>query len=605
MVESLKHRGPDHQQIHLTDRFGAGHTRLSLLDPQPRSHQPFVEDQHVLIYNGEIYNYPALRSELEQDGIAFSTTSDTEVLFRALLHWGVEDVVKKCDGMFAFAFYHAEQRELILVRDRLGIKPLYYAYHQGTLYFASEIKAILATGCSFAIDPIHTLQAPLGNLERTNRATAFQDIYHLQAGTLLRIPADHPTQGRLEHWFRTTDWIDESYYRELDRAAPAEIQERFQQLFSNAIESTLLADAGMGALVSGGVDSALCAAQAHRHRPINLYSANVVGPMSELEQAKKTARHLDTSIRHVDYHHQDFLRHLTQITWHYEAPLAINFNGVPFSQVAGLASQSGDKAVLTGEGSDELFLGYPKLLTRRYDTLLRGPINALQKAYELVPPLARYVKSSPSIEMLRELVTQCSGIEAARYDKAQKDAFSFLGSPKKVEDQARSLNLLRSSLIPLLWRNDRMGMMQGIESRFPFLDEAVVRFAINLPVRYKTGRSHRFGNWKHPFLVDKQIVRHLAATCLPQSIAYQSKIGFPITSPAKIPFPIEFFRHGFWHDFTRLDDDGLSLLHSRANANLRYRLAATEIWGRLFVRREPLEQVQEFVLRHWPRTATS
>ena len=354
----------------------------------------------------------------------------------------------------------------------------------------------------------------------------------------------------------------------------------------------LIADAGMGSFVSGGIDSSLISWMGQNVRNISLYTSNVKGRFSEIEDAKLLAEHLKGKIHVHDFDPHLFITEWTKTTWFYDSPIVVHPSSVPFQYIAALTRLNEDKAVLTGEGSDELFLGYPRLLTRKYDALIKFPQDLITSVYKKIPGLIRYLNLNNS-DYFGDIGKMSFDYERKAKEKRYRDRFSFLRGTDNFEAQTRSPTMVDTGLHSLLWRNDRMGMMHSIESRFPFLGDEVMKFAINLPVKYKIGRSARFHNWKHPFLIDKAIVRRLGAKYLPDRLVNKKKDGFPMYGLMYMKLDEGFFRNGFWQQQMEMTDEAVSYMYQHVEPYLLAKLASVEIWGRLFYWKESQDAVNE------------
>lgn len=502
MGETIHHRGPDHTGYYFDPHAGFVHNRLSLVDISSNGNQPFVDDRHVLLFNGEIYNHAQLR-ERHLGDISFISTSDTETLFHLLSRFGVRRTAEMIHGMFAFAWYDRQRSEISLVRDRIGIKPLFYMLRSGQLVFGSEQKAL---SCHFDLqaDRLLVMSSTLGEIEYNRTHTPFTDLHQLEPGGILHFGADGALST--ERYFRITDLVDKHFHGELDAMPYDSVEKEFERLLCRSVDSMMMSDVGMGSFISGGLDSSLITAIAARSQPITLYTANVVGRFSELDACRTVASHIGQTLHVYDYETGYFIRDLVRTTWHYESPITVHGSALPFNGVAGLARRTGTKAVITGEGSDELFLGYPRLLTRKFDRLLRLPYTIFDGLYAKVPGLTKYLnlkKHNYSNDLLYMPFIGDRKGDAIEYE----EAYSFIADRKRASDQALTLEMLGRGLHSLLWRNDRVGMMHSIESRFPFLDEDLLRFAANLPVRMKIGVTGSLHNVKHPFRMDKKVVR--------------------------------------------------------------------------------------------------
>lgn len=594
------HRGPDHFATWMAPEapVGLAHNRLSLLDLSPAGHQPFLLEGNALVYNGELYDFREQRARLLAAGAVLRSTSDTEVLLHLLVRHGVPETLRRIRGMFAFAFWEAATRRLFLARDRMGIKPLFYWRRPGgELLFASEMKALLAAGLP-ELDAVKVFYSPLGVLEKARVATAFRGLRQVEPGTF--VVAEAGKEPRAETYFRLTDLAAEGTWRRLEAARPEAVLEEFSALFGAATSSMRVADAPMGAFVSGGVDSGLIAARAvrdgegERMQPLSLFTADVAGPMSETAQARELARRLGQPLHESRFSSDDFLASWVATTWHYESPVVVHTNGAPLAAVARLARDHGVKAVLTGEGADEAFLGYPPQLAARYDRWLRLPYRLLDRVYGLAPPLQRFLTQTDARGLADELETLAQNLERQTLRREGLDRLAFVPAAQRRELYL-SYQLLSEGLLSLLWRNDRMGMSAGIEARFPFLDENLLSFALNLPGRYKIARTLAVHNWKHPFLVDKALLRRLAARELPRGAAYRVKNGFPSFGLRQLEIGRPFLAGGFWQQALGLSDAQLETLVLEAAPYNLARYAAVDLWGRLFVLGESREALEEHV----------
>lgn len=595
MGRTMSHRGPDNFGTVRTEHFAAAHNRLSLIDLSSAANQPFCSDEHILVYNGEIYNFRSIRERLEREkGLLFETSSDTEVLFKSLIHDGVAECLRQIRGMFAFAFYDRVRRELWIARDRLGIKPLYFAEKGGKFYFSSEMKA-LASALGIGPDPIRTLFSVTGIAERSSEYSVFKGIYPVKPGTFHKVVSGS-SAGVVESYYDPVDEFDRNYRGDLSRSSHAEIAGEFERLFESSVEAMLVSDAPLGTFVSGGIDSSLISAVARKYYPdLKLFSANVVGPGSEIEDARRLAGHIDAELFEYRFEPEMLLRDWAEVTYFYECPIVVHANAIPFANVAKLAREKNVKAVLTGEGADELFIGYPRLLAGRYERLAAAPVNAMMALYGFIPRVKDFLfprAARNSTTFVRELV---QGFEMDRHGDRIALKMNGIGGRHSGEEM-HTLRMLRDHLATLLHRNDRMGMMASIEARFPFLDENLVRFAINLPVKFKIGRTYRPHNYKHPFLVDKWVVRKMAEKLLPAPIVKKKKKGFPMTGLKSVRFEPGFFRDGWVSENLDLHGESISYMLSTQDPYFVGKLASVEVFGRIFGNGDSIEAVGEHVL---------
>ncbi|QQS42014.1 MAG: asparagine synthase (glutamine-hydrolyzing) [Acidobacteriota bacterium] len=595
MGELMRHRGPDNFGCAKLGKVAMAHNRLSLLDLSDAANQPFRTDRYLLAYNGEIYNFRQIRKRLEEEkGIRLSTTSDTEVLFQSLIVDGIDKCLTQLRGMFAFAFYDAEKDRLILARDRMGIKPLYYFENAGTLYWASEIKAI-ASVLNLKPDPVRTLFAVNNLAEKSTEFTLFSGLRSVNPGSYVEFRSGGAP--RAVRYYDVVEEFDPLYYKELDARPRAEIVSEFDNKFAASVESMLVSDVPVGAFVSGGIDSSLISAIAARKNPeIKLFTANVVGKYSEFPDVEILSKHINCEVFESRFEPEMMLRDWVDVTYHYDCPLVIHVNSIPFSNVARLARDSGVKAVLTGEGADELFLGYPRLLTERYQSAAAFPVNLVKSLYRISPKLHEFLfprNGATPVAFINKLV---QGFELEQLEDNAAKVLSFLG-PKQRREQFMTIKMIREHLVTLLHRNDRMGMMSSIEARFPFLDEDIVRFAINLPSKFKIGRSARFHNYKHPFLIDKWIVRRTAEKYLPKEIVTKKKFGFPMYGHKFLNIRSGFFVNGWVAESLDLNRSVQEFLTETQDPYLIAKLASVDIFGRLFYNGQSREEVKEHVFR--------
>jgi asparagine synthase (glutamine-hydrolysing) len=591
----MNHRGPDNFGCVNGGKVVMTHNRLSLLDLSNAANQPYRNDRYSLVYNGEIYNFKQIRRRLENEyKVEFKTTSDTEVLFYSLIHDGIHECLRGLRGMFAFAFYDRNGDELWLARDRMGIKPLYYYQDADNFYWASEIKA-LAKSLALPLDCARTLLSINNNAEKSIEYTLFKGVRSVKPGCYVKIDARHRMQEFV--YYDVLDDIDKDYYEDLDKQPTASVLSTFETLFTKSVEDMLVSDAPVGAFVSGGVDSSLISAiAAERAADAKLFTANVVGKYSEFSDAQLLSKHINKKIYDYKFKPEMLLRDWADVTYFYECPIVIHVNSIPFSNVARLAHDYGVKAVLTGEGADELFLGYPRLLTKRYQDVLSFPINVLKSLYKFVPDLHDYLFPETKRMPLFFINNLIQGFESERLEEETNEKLNFLSDAMR-EEQYLTIGMLRGHLTTLLYRNDRMGMMSSIEARFPFLDEDIIKFAINLPAKYKIGRSSRFHNYKHPFLIDKWIVRKMAEKYLPMQIAMKKKNGFPMFGHKFVRIKNGFFENGWFAENLGLNNDTQNFFLKSQDPYFIAKLASVEIFGRIFDLGQSPETVKNHVLK--------
>ena len=608
----LHHRGPDHQEIYVDEGIGLAHTRLSLLDLNPRSNQPFWDRQgrYCPVYNGEIYNYRELRSELEEQGIEFKTTSDTEVLLECLIHHGVKATLPRLDGMFAFALYDRHERLLTVARDRFGIKPLYVYDQQDSFVFASEIAA-MRPWIRFEPDLLSISSYLQGQQGPAKGFSFFKHIKIVAPGSL--IPVQRGGHAHYSRFFSLGDFWNAGEVERLKQLKPSQVVDEVEETLLKSVKTQLLADAPVGALCSGGVDSSIVVAMACRfHNNLAIFHADVVGRDSEHDAAAALAKHLRLDLKTVEVVDQDSIETMPEVMAHYGYPFTIHPNSVPFLMVSRLVRSNGVKAILTGEGSDECYIGYrwaifdlrdfirglPRrtyhmfpglielLLRRKYRGLI-SEVRANLKPHKLYKP-ASYV-SVPSLQdrFEREL----------EYDEIRSHIQRITGRPVDYKEMT-CLDLMSYPLGTLLHRNDCLGMAASIESRFPFLDSRLVKLAVNIPYQYKVRFSPTVLEPEHLFLRDKWVLRKVADRYLPAVLSQRKKRGFPTSAHSRMDIPTEFFEESFVADLFDLDRRAIRYLIDHADGGLKRRLLHLEVWAHVCLHDAPRNKILAKLRNH-------
>jgi asparagine synthase (glutamine-hydrolysing) len=593
LTGELAHRGPDDNGWVIRGPVGLAATRLAIVDLTDAGHQPMADERCALAYNGEIYNHGALRADLEREGVRFRGHSDTEVLFELLHHRGVEATLPALRGMFAFSWWDGEH--LYLARDRFGIKPLVWSRHREGIAWASESRALRAV-LPLRPDRLQTVFAFLSLGDRSGERTMFAGVEQVPPGHYLRVDRDGHVDRR--RWHTLAAEVDEAYFTELEALPFADLVTRFDGLLRDAVDETLMADTPMGVFVSGGVDSALLAHHAVADGGDHLLmAADVTRPRSEAGAARLVAQALGRPLELTRFEPPDLLEQWAPATLAYEVPLVTHMNSLPFGALARAARARGVKPVLTGEGADELFFGYTETVFRPFRSVLRAPIVAIDRLYASVPGLAKRVLPELRNARERQLAAISEGYEQARLSEEALDAFAFLG-PRRAARHAAVLDLVGGHLLSLLHRNDRMGMAASIESRFPYLGEDLVRFALNLPISAKLRWRGRVHNRKHPFLWDKAVLRSAAARHLPTSIADRPKDGFPTVGHPHLMVTPAYFEGGWVSEELRLTQSRIERICTMEPSLVAPRLASIDVFGRLFGHEESVAAVTERIQRH-------
>jgi asparagine synthase (glutamine-hydrolysing) len=541
MRDVIAHRGPDDAGLFVDDQAALGHRRLSIVD-LAAGHQPLANetDQIWIVFNGEIYNHASVRLELEAAGHKYKTRSDTETIVHAYEEWG-DACVDHLRGMFAFAIWDAPRRRLLLARDRLGVKPLYWAMAEGRLLFGSEIKSILESGLIRASANETALPELLGTRYLSGAETLFKGIHRLLPGHTL-VFEDGKVSTR-EYWDIPAGRVSE----ELARLSDRDIVARFRELLEESVRIRLMADVPLGMFLSGGLDSSAIAAMMARmiDRPLQTFSVAFKDrAFSELDYARQVATAIKADAHEIVIDDEDFFGALPQLIWHEDEPMA-HPSSVPLYFVSALAREH-VKVVLTGEGSDELLAGYgkyPRALVNWRAAAAYGVVPAPLRAWiagSLVPRLpsrlGRYAQRSflamprtPEAMFfdnfaaigLRRQGSLLSPAFAARAtaEAAYGPSRAYFDAPNGESTTLDRLLYtdLKTYLVELLMKQDQMSMAASIESRVPFLDHRLVEFAAGLPERMKL-RGFK----------TKWILREAVREILPSEILTRKKMGFPV-----------------------------------------------------------------------------
>ena len=549
MAASIRHRGPDGYGFYAGARVGLAHVRLSIVDVAAGAQPMANEDgQIVVTYNGEIYNHIELRRELERHGHVFRTRCDTEVLVHGYEQWGAE-MLNRLNGQFAFAIYDAARQTVFLARDRFGVRPLFYAQRNGDLYFASEVKAILASGeVTASLDPrgldeVHTFWST-----RPPR-TAFEGIASLEPGTY-------------GVWRGGALWIHRYYELDYPENAhePGDVIEQLDEIMRSGVGMRLRADVPVGAYVSGGLDSSVTATLAAAASPHQLRSFSITFEDPRLDESafqQEVAREIGSLHSVTAMGGNSIASSFPDVLWHTESPL-LRTAPVPMYHLAKLTRESGIKVVLTGEGADELFLGYDlfKEVSVRHFCLRRPESTMRQRLFgRLYPYLVEQGKSAgefwrrsfldagdvndPLFSHLPRLLLTSRVKEfyssEFRATLAGTDVIGELRSSLPTKffgwsplNQAAFLEMT-TLLSPYLLssQGDRVGMAHAVEGRYPFLDHRLFEFAASLPTS-----SRLLG------LREKEVLRRWASRILPPRIRSRGK------QPYRAPDAPSFFAAG-------------------------------------------------------------
>ena len=553
MGSMLAHRGPDDSGTFHDSGAGIGFSfrRLSIIDLSAEGHQPMtsVSGRYTIIFNGEVYNYEEIRKELGQQ--SWRGHSDTEVILAAIERWGLDAAIRRFVGMFAIALWDAAERRLHLLRDRLGIKPVYYGHIEGSFVFASELKALRAfPGFQAAIDR-DSLAAYMRCAYIPAPHSIYQGIHKLQPGTILTLesPGGQPA---LHSFWSAHDAARDGAKSRLE-GSDEEIVEQLRVTLADAVRLRMIADVPLGAFLSGGIDSSTVVAlmQSQSSRPVKTFTIGFhENAYNEAAHAGKIARHLGTDHTELFVTSQDALDVVPLLPSMYDEPFA-DSSQIPTFLVSKLAHQHVTVA-LSGDGGDELFWGYPRyqFVTSLWRVLKKIPRPAARgsaKMMRLLPaalidsvmdrlPAPRRLKNSPGQKLHRLADHLMAQDPAEIYLRAltmwpdpsavvpgSREHGPLAGSIRKfakmghVGEMAMLTDLTNYLPDDILTKVDRASMAVGLEARVPVLDHRVVELAWRLPLHFKIRNG-----------TTKWALRQILHRYVPPKLVERPKMGFSV-----------------------------------------------------------------------------
>jgi len=534
MTRTMVHRGPDDEGYHLEGALGFGIRRLSIIDPEG-GHQPMSDRENTVwvVFNGEIYNFPELKRELEELGHVFRTRCDTETIVLGYKQWG-DDVLNRLNGVFGLAIWDTRQKRLVIARDRFGVKPVYYRVDNGQLWFGSEIRAVIATSNEKPeVNPV-ALNLFLRYRFTPSPHTLFAGVKKLAPGS--RLTFENGTFS-LDLWYRFKP-APFSPLKSTDEA-----RDELLELYKRSIKRQLQSDVPIGLLLSGGVDSALLLAlmnlngQSWRTYTVG-YGKSYVD--DELADAAETAGRLSSRHTSVLLDRNTFEKKLPEIVSCMEEPVATS-SIVPMYFVSERARED-VKVALLGQGADELFGGYNRHLGihygrawRRLPKLLRAPVASAIRALPRNETLRRGIQSLDTSDRLRRYQNVLSLLPGYKIDGLFQDGIIEPATGDEIltcwqpfvpllcdTDELGGFQFLElRSTLPdeLLMYVDKLSMAHGLEARVPYLDKEIVEYVERLPADFKV----RYGSpkWLH-----LQACQHLLPTKLYRQVTQNSARTF-------------------------------------------------------------------------------
>lgn len=539
MTAAIDHRGPDDDGIYLSPPVALGHRRLSIIDLSTGRQPLSNEDGTVwVVYNGEVYNYRELTTWLKAKGHVFRTTSDTEVIVHLYEELG-EECVRRLQGMFSFALWDSRQQKLVLARDRVGIKPLYYSRTQDLLLFGSEIKALLAHGSLHAEAEPEILDRFLTYLYVPGERTLFRNVY--------KVPPGHYLSANADGEVRVTQYWDLNFPRERYSKGFAHCASDLAELLKETVRNHMLSDVPVGVLLSGGIDSTaiLSFAAETAGSPISTFTIGFDAdqcrderPYARLAAERFGTRHFEMTISP-----SEFLQALPDYIWHMEEPVC-EPPGIALYFISRLARDH-VKVLLSGEGGDEAFAGYQNYRNlvwlencKQFLGGMSRPIGSLLTGLPMVPGLRRVHKYAALLDVpfdqyyYTRASTPLALFNRCRNELCTEDFRASVprnGGSSLIEPYLTAINgattldrmlyVDTKTWLPddLLVKADKMTMANSVELRVPLLDHRILEFAAALPGSYK------LKGWS-----TKRILKAAVRERIPRPILNRPKAGFPV-----------------------------------------------------------------------------
>jgi len=565
MANCIIERGPDSNGTFISNdnKCGLAFRRLAIVDLSENGNQPMhtSDGKFSIVFNGEIYNHLSLREELLKEGYTYRSNTDTETILYGYAHWGI-DLLQRMLGMWAFAIYDHTKQELLLSRDRIGIKPLYFYQKDGLIIFSSEIKSILAHPDVSKEFNFEELPNYLNYGLTSNRATLFKHIKKIPAGHYAIINK-HGEINLRRYWSPFNRQLE----IEVQKLSQAEIQEQLLTMLRSSIEARMMSDVPFGVFLSGGIDSSVNVALMAElmNRPVDTFTVGFkqLEKYNELEYARKIAKLFNTNHREILIDEQDAFNILEHLAYREDEPNADPVC-IPLYFLSKLTRESGTIVVQVGEGSDEQFAGYPwivqhyKVYEKYWRHYTKLPQFIKKTAYYISKPILNNTHKTLALDYIRRAAFDeqfyWSGISIfspehlnllfgnnyknlstipARYaNELHKQAFE-LNPESDYFQRIAYLELTQRLAELLLMRVDKITMSHSIEARVPFLDHRIVEFSTALKAHQKMPDGK----------TTKYILKKAIESILPNEIIYRKKQGFAA--------PVEEWLRNEWFDFAK------------------------------------------------------
>lgn len=591
MRAALLHRGPEDSGIAIVGNVGLVHTRLSILDHSQAAHQP-VRDRSGrlwLAYNGEIFNHLELRDQLSD--VPFTSHGDTQTLLEALARWGPEAALELLNGQFAFAALDVGRGQVVLARDRFGIKPLYVASAPDGVWFASEPQALIAAGLPVTVGE-NAWRSLIEGSCFGGVKTLLSPVERVMPGTFVTIALDNPVPLS-RRWALIESCVDPGRQRTLSSQPRRTLARELEEVLRSAVHDALMGDVQVGTLCSGGVDSSVITALATEQCPnLVAFGAHYRGDPSldEGPAAQRCAKALGIELDLLEVTAEHWRSGFAAATVRFGAPLA-NASAVTVAHLAANARRRNIKVLLTGEGADELFAGYYELHHESIDRFVSARHRFARRLEPLMFGTLPHQLRRRDVRMPRSPVwSTLTAPEDSRWITDVRAAYAD-HSPHRRHLEQQLLRDLDYTLAHLLNRMDKNAMQMSVETRVPFLDPRVVALALNLPLEARTGP------WT------KGLLRDVARRLLPMRVAQRPKIyGLSLDAGGWIDAAAKpsFMSNGMLAETLGLSRAELEHTLSISERSLKVRIWSAEVWCRSMLGRQSLASIEQDLWRNGP-----
>lgn len=601
-----EHRGPDEYDIYSDKNITFGHRRLRIIDLNSHSKQPMISicGNYVLVFNGEIYNYKEIKQELMLKNYIFHTLSDTEVLLNAFIEYGI-DCIQKFIGMFAFSIYNKLRDETYIVRDRLGIKPLYYLQNKDSFIFSSEIKSILSLSNIKrelninAVSSYFSFRYPILN------DTFFKNIYSLSPAHYMKI---YNNQIEIVEYWNVSDKFKE----QKDDKGEEYYISKLRELLESAVKYRMISDVSLGSFLSGGVDSSIITALMAKNSetPIKTFTIGFKEEgYNEFEYARIIAKEYQTNHKEIILSGNDYIQSMEKLIEYKDAPLSVP-NEVPLYLMAKELKKH-ITVVLSGEGADEIFAGYGRIFRSPYDFERIQNIDNLDLTKEeKIDFIKNFVKkylvenfsseiehffniySYTNLKNKKELLNPNIDLDIVENIFIEKfmNYFNELGNESYYNKIMYAFEKVH--LAGLLQRVDTSTMATSIEARVPFVDHRLVEFAFTIPIKYKLKWNDEQSQEKSKTLMSdkisenndtpKYILKKAYEDMIPGVVLYRKKMGFPV--------PLNNWFGGYFNDYAKN-----ILLSTEAKQRGIYNIENIKKW----LNSDKLREDHSFAMKIW------